>query len=205
VKCIAAIFAALACLALVSGAARADISYSGGTSHPGSSLALGGSGWTPTFSWTVSQNVNGSWHYSYTTGTGGLTVSHFILETSDNFTSSDMWNISETGTSIMSWTSQNGSPGMPDSIYGIGFPGGSASQSFSFDSNRAPVWGNMYLKQSESNYAWNAGFTSDASTDADENLPLSNGSVDNLLPEPASLVLGLCTLGGVLRRRRSRR
>ena len=80
---------------------------------------------------------------------------------------------------------------------------------FSFDSDREPIWGDMYVKGGQSEI-WNMGFTN---PEYDPMTPAANGSVDshilvpdsesgNIVPEPASLLMlgsGLAVL--VVRRR----
>jgi hypothetical protein len=186
----------------------------------------------PTISWVVS-NVSGGgptdkpWLYSYTFSTsssGG--VSHVILETSlnttmDNFVQFVGYNngnaLLDEGLSVLigTWTNYTGNsnPNLPSSVYGLKItpPSGSGitNFTFSFYSDRAPVWGDIYIKDGQDeNTAWNSGF---GSPDLDPTAPLSDGSIacnilrpdgcDPVVPEPATFIvwslLGISSMFGL--------
>ncbi len=99
---------------------------------------------------------------------------------------------------------------MPTTIYGLEVtPNGSnySTIQFSFNSSRAPVWGDFYIKQNESLVAWNAGFNSSGN---EPGVGPCNGSVGNFIlrpdtatvgtptvPEPMSIFLGIIGLTSV--------
>ncbi len=203
---------AVVVVCLSAGAALAgDYTYSGSLYGPSGGLDVTGE-WGPVnLSWTVTGDAGGAWHYAYTLNTTKKAVSHFLLEASSTFTSGNIWAF--TGPiEIETWDPGPGNPEMPDSLYGIKFDwGGSTNVTYSFDSNRVPMWGDFYAKDGTGNYVWNSGFA-----DTDPVDPPTNGSLrDHILvpdtitdvPEPGSLVLGLmalgASLGGVIRRRRA--
>ncbi|MBI2842042.1 MAG: PEP-CTERM sorting domain-containing protein [Armatimonadetes bacterium] len=180
--------------------------FTGSLSSPaGSGITGTGAGWWPvTFSWIVTQNPDGSWNYNYTFTSTTKSVSHMIIEVSPEFTLADIIEGSfqvhqgsvET-VSVDEYLPGGGdNPGMPDPVYGIKFDATSGlTLQLSFDSYRAPVWGDFYAKDgktgSEMNTAYNVGFTS---PDTDPLDPPSDGSVgfhilrpDTIIPEPSSL------------------
>ena len=132
------------------------------------SLADGGlleAGGSPSFtaaslSWTITDNLNGSYHYAYSILTNSPNgVSHFIWDVSDNCTSigNCFQNliVSAGGTlgtivfDTYSGTSQgNSNPGMPGSFFGVkaNVTAGLDDFSFAFDSDRLPVWADFYSK-----------------------------------------------------------
>ena len=106
-------------------------------------------------------------------------------------------------------------PYMPEAMYGIKFDscGDSTNVTVSFDSDRAPVWGDFYSKDGKlpcSDWCslYNSGFTF---CDYDPFLPAANGSVqnhllvpDSYIPAPGAIIL-VCigtTLTGALRRKK---
>jgi hypothetical protein len=195
-------------------------------------------------SWTVTDenpyNASYPWKYTYTfdleyTGEWGA-ISHIFIEGSEGISSSDI--IMDTGATLDSAGYQAvnfGFDDMPEDMYGLNFdpPTGDDyfAMTWSFWSNRAPVWGDFYARcgggplGDEINKAYN--YNMDASLgergfldpngidaildDIDPTAPASNGSLDyhilrpdSYIPEPTSL--SLFALGGlvVLRRRRIR-
>jgi hypothetical protein len=203
------------------------VSVQAGTTYTGSlSTANGGitgnGEWgnpsTPiTLNWTVSQNTDGSWHYQYQFNSTGVqgSLSHLLIETCPNFTISDIANASPsvTASNISTWTSANGNPNIPSSLYGVKFDGNATSLvTVQFDSDRTPVWGDFYAKDGSFGQVWNAGFTA---SDTDPLAAIGNGSVSNhilrpdtvssTVPAPGTLLISSLGTGivGWLRRRRA--
>ena len=164
---------------------------------------LGSGAWMnpgPTWlEWNVTQNADNSWHYNYLFGHPEGETSHFILEVSPNFTENDIFD--ETGDfgmiQIDTYVGGPSNPNMPGPIYGIKFDEGCGTVTgFSFNSWRAPMWGDFYAKDGQAppfsddeasdsflafretappmedwNTAWNAGFL-----DPDPIAPIADGA-----------------------------
>jgi hypothetical protein len=192
-------------------------------SSDGLNVQSSGENW-PTYTVNISWSVTNEdttyssypWKYTYTFGLSGNQsgLSHLILETSSNFTASDITGL--TGASVGSTSGigsqrvQSGNTGMPEDVYGIRFDPLTTSPSsitVTFWSTRAPVWGDFYAKDGRTNYAYNynntngveKGFTT---SDVDPTAAPSNDSVDyhilrpDTVPEPAAI--GLILLGSWL-------
>ena len=176
--------------------------------------------WIPaTINWTVTQNINQSWHFDYVLSVYRAEVSHFVLETSQSFTNQDIFNLQgHSGAVNVGWHNVGpGNPSIPSNVYGIKFDSTVGTNlHVSFDSWRAPVWGDFYSKCGNvggtQNTAWNAGFST---TDTDPISPAANGSLLNhilvpdttVVPEPGSMMAlgaGIIAMLASTRRRERR-
>jgi len=196
--------------------------YSGSLTSADGGL-VGTGGWvgnpsTPaTFSWTITQNTDQSWHYHYVFDTTGLQggLSHLVLETSLNLTAADILNATPPidGAGPAWYSAANGNPNMPEPVFGVKFSGNSSAiTSFDFDCLRAPMWGDFYAKDgAKGGQLWNAGFTS---SDTDPTVPAENDSIvyhvlvpdtaTSGVPAPGSISLAgvaVCLVSGLRRRR----
>ncbi len=213
---------------LVASAAGAA-SYSGSLSYTppppadGVMVYAGGRDWPEysiTMSWTVIDEDNTyplfPWKYSYAftvAGTKGA-ISHLILETTEGLAVNDFAGL--TGATLDPENpigmQETGSPYLPEPVYGIRFNPPSSEQmsmTWSFFSNRAPVWGDFYVRdglpQGQPNVAWNTGFTTP--NDVDPTDGPANGSVsyhilrpDGVsgppIPEPFTMATALLAIAG---------
>jgi hypothetical protein len=206
-------------------AAGSIISYQGSLSGSG----LGGSGiWiaeNPQFSWTVTEEDSGLWHYQYTLSVSHGDISHLILETPGDFTSPDVMNLSgpvsswELGT-YSATSNGNSNPGMPAPIHGVKFNISSGtSVTLAFDSPWMPTWGDFYSKGGQTGGAWNALWNAGVTTpdpvgnrDLPGYVPASDGSymfkilvpgtlAEGVLPGPATVSLMIIGMAAMAFRR----
>jgi len=146
-------------------------------------------------------------HYEYTWSTTEKELSHLILGLSSNCkTDPDCITNFSAGASyqIDTWGDEGGSnPNIPAPLWGMKVtPAGNAtSLTFSFDSNRVPVWQNFYAKDGSDDqapvYAYNTGFGQTGTS-------YYVAAPDTVIPEPGFygvLALGLAGLYMAARRR----
>lgn len=115
--------------------------------------------------WEITELAPSTWRYEYTVDvTQGedkvKDVSHFILELTSDLTAQDIFD----GTSAplegpQMYGQSSGNPLMPNSFYGVKFDFGGSQVSYTIETNRAPVYGNMYAKDGKTKgndvVAWN--------------------------------------------------
>lgn len=156
---VAALLAPASAFASVYGTDVGLTDYTGSRSVAGGGLGLLGAG-TATIDWSIVDNLDGTFHYSYTlTTTAQNTISHFILDLSEDCSDfgSCFSNLviadpdSSGGTEFGSFGTSPSNPGIPGTIQGVkvddidsGDDGGVFT--FSFDSDRIAVWGDFYSK-----------------------------------------------------------
>jgi hypothetical protein len=183
-------------------------------------LMTAGGGWcqpTTRLSWTVDNiTTPGKWHYSYTITVPTVDVQCVIIETSDGtpgpaFTEANLFSLA---TEPANWfnamhigtQSKGDNRNLPEDVYGIKLcaPRDPTSLTISFDSDRAPTWGDFYARsflvddpiQDYYNTFYNWGFTLN---DVDPLDPPRSGSVCNHvlvpdttteIPVPGAILLG---------------
>lgn len=189
--------------------------------------------YTLSISWTVTDTDHTypthPWKYSYTFQHDGnqAAISHLIIEGSEGIQEDDIIGLSGAkNLDVGLQQAQSGNPDIPEGLWGIRVePTGSdvKSLTFSFYSNRVPVWGDFYAKNgghagmfnSAFNYNNTAGVESGfLSPDVDPAFPAASGTVANhyyyhilrpdsvVVPEPATIaLLGAAMLLPMARRR----
>jgi hypothetical protein len=172
---------------------------------------------TQGISWEITSLGGGLWSYSYTLTNfdgapgAGAGVSHWIVDlTDDCYRPGDPACVTGIGgpvesSEIGSYSGGPSNPGLPANIIGIKFnvaDGGDAT--YTFTSNRAPVWGDVYFKGGRIHYAYNSGLTNHLSENIDDFIARPNGDDPNV-PEPGTLMLfGAALIAGAGRMRRRR-
>jgi hypothetical protein len=196
-----------------------------GSRSVGSGLTIGGgNATTASLSWTITP-IAGGYHYSYsfTTNSHQSSISHLILDLSDSCVSGNsfadakcVFNAVDGGATLApgTYSSSNGNsnPFLPDPITGVKFDSPTSNglpYVFSFDSNRAPVYGDFYAKAGNPPRNGYAVFNSGEGNHASPLLSDFIARPDTTIvpaPEPASLaVLGAGLVGLAALRRRARR
>lgn len=205
------------------------ISYTGNLTVSGGGI-IATDGWndpSTIFSWTV-ESVGSSggfilWEYDYTFTVPTKNISHIIIEVSPDVPTGIDPSI--TGITVLSGSGGGGvasygpggsNPNMPASMQGIKFDGAETTTlSFSFETTRAPVWGDFYAKDGTDAHgtidvtAWNTGFLASDPSDGPADGSINNhilrpDTTQTLVPEPSMLLLlgaGLLGLWAVRRRK----
>ena len=165
--------------------------------------------------WDISPNGDRTWRYRYefTKPAGAALkkdVSYVIIQVSDTLTAQDISGGWVPGGYDAGSPS---TPGLPGTIWGVKIELDDHN-SFSFDSTRAPMWGDVYAKggTSQSGTVWNAVYNSDFgvwvsnANDYDQTpvdawqRPLYKVLVPDTIPEPPTMII--LALGAVLLRKR---
>lgn len=132
----------------------------------GGNGVIGGGNWESGVSlgWSIT-DTGSAYQYSYLFQAPDPSLSHFILQVSDNFTSSNIIQIepgiSDDSPGYFSGASPS-NPGMLEGLYGIKFEVSEEGLSFNLTllSDRAPMEGDFYAKGGNDSYAYNSGFGS---------------------------------------------
>jgi hypothetical protein len=174
-----------------------------------SQLTAGGNeGWNAfSLSWNITSLSPGSWRYTYTfSNFKSPNVGYAIFELADGcdadaacISGASIDGHDITG-EIRAWTSTGGStPGWPAGItlFGIKFEDLSAGpdSAITFTSNRAPVYGNFYMKGGRG-YVYNAGLAGGSSSDVNAFIARPGGI--SPIPEPSSVLMLFTGAAGVV-------
>jgi hypothetical protein len=168
---------------------------------PAANGVIGLQSWAPTeggfrIAWNISFS-SGLWHYTYNlTDLDGTPLdqelSHWLLEVSSNFTTANIVNNSHTY-ELNTYNAGPSNPNLPGPIYGLKFE--SSGPAFSFDSDRAPMWGDFYAISGHNTdpptSAWNTGFGTDpaSGTSTFTNWIAVPNTTTTAIPEPSSVLL----------------
>lgn len=164
-----------------------------GTAAPlsGSTDLLGFGNWAgnANLSWTILP-VAGGYNYMYTFTHLGSDLSHLVLEFTAGCGADPACITDATSTPDGPRLYEAFAPPnfeMPAAIYGVkfNFTGGSPNI-LSFVSNRAPVWGDVYLRDGSNAYAYNGGLTNHSSTSVLDFVARPDGDA---IPEPTGWLL----------------
>lgn len=165
-----------------------------------------------TISWNIVDNFNGTLTYTYTLdnfeGIQGGGVSHFTLDLSDNYDSKTITEATINGTSIAPGDIEYGNFNEPSNspvyllVGAVKFDVGSGSDplTYSFVSNRLPVWHFAFVKSGLTNYAYTSGLDNPVSGNILDFIATPDGQVP--VPEPTTLLLTGSALLGLIGRGR---
>jgi hypothetical protein len=209
-------FVACVSFLLITCQVRADL-YSGSLTYDGDAVDTGiiatGS-WADSgtrIEWDITKQGS-NYHYEYKFTVPAKDISHLILQVSDSFETENIWNISggvsaEGPTDYDSNSNDKSNPGLPGTIYGIKFEpsADSTTLTWSFNSDREPIWGNFYAKDGKEGTC--PVLLSLASDTCDYHIDVyaySSGLIDgegfiavpdtNVVPVPSAIFLGFLGL-----------
>jgi hypothetical protein len=218
-------------IAAVYGTSVDSSDYTGSRTGAGQ-LVTGGQYTGIGITWEITSIGSNSWTYKYTfDNVNGPSISHFVLDLTDDCVNLSSGTLADTScvtdistngeineTEFGEQTgsgSDNPNPFMPAPIVGVKFGTADAGSGFfvQFDSNRAPVWGDFYIKGGSANqlptgnagYTYNVGLADHNSNSLFEFIARPNGEPgDPVVPEPGTWALigaGLAAVGLAKRRK----
>jgi hypothetical protein len=169
-------------------------------------------------SWDIKLDQSGGFFtYTYTFSRlngGALTprISHALLELSPTITQQNIQalianpNFTISLDSPRNWTSQQGNPNLPGTLYGMKMlPSSDGQLVFTFDSPQFPVWGDIFVKGGRNSTIWNIGFGTEPTQFTTIFTPWIPVPDTQTVPEPSSAMLAITgALGLVLAMRRRR-
>lgn len=156
-----------------------------------------------TLTWVVSQDGQ-FFDYSYTiTGYTTPSIGHFILSVSGGCSADPNCITGDAGHVFGSYTATsngNSNPGFPSQVVldGVKFASGSAdSSTYTFTSDRAPVFGDFYFTGGQTSWAYDPGLSNPSSTTITDFIARPDTVITNAndvfaptqAPEPGSLFL----------------
>jgi hypothetical protein len=225
-RCAQVVFS-VAVVSAMAAASSASMVVSGSLSTPAGDGLIGGDRWAAVpppasargfeITWEVSQNGDGTWHYEYEllndmSDPLSPAVSHAIFQLSENISPDDIFNLGGNAVSTEFGTlgPGPGNPGIPGSIFGFKIEtDGVSPTTLSFDSTRAPMWGDFYAKGGSASFAYNVHFGVAVANPNDFKNPALDASgntlfkilVPDTIPTPGATAL-LAAAGLVAGRRR---
>jgi hypothetical protein len=171
-------------------------------------------------SWTITDNLNGTYNYLYTfENFNSPVISHVTLDLTD---AAILGGTAGDNPGLVSDFRINGvlisdtklEFGDKDGIIGaVKFDENDPETiedlvTYSFNSNRQPVWGHIFIKGGSGSTMTNTGFGDQSLSDAGHYIARPDGVLAAIAPEPSSLTLvglGMATAMAMARRARSRR
>lgn len=162
--------------------------------------------------WKVYETAAG-WVYDYGIFVPAKKLSHVIIEVSETFTAANILQGTTDGWELGYWGDEgNSNPGIPEILYGLKFDSNNFLDAFKIVTDRAPMWGSVYMKDGKffghDVYAFNDNFggRSEGSIygQAPDGFILVPNTVTSQVPEPGSLALlslGLVGAGFTMNRR----
>ena len=189
-----------------------DIQMSGSRSIAAGDLVVGNPGYTSlNVAWSIMQEGNLlRYTYTFSDRVPVQQISHAIISLTPNCTPTSGCVIGAQGAEFGTFAIAPSNPGFPQgsSITGVKFNtgGGDGNIVISFLSERAPMWGDLYVKGSNDLYTYNVGLTNHASTDINDFIAVPDTQPVSTVPEPATVALmgtGLLGVAAAARRKRT--